>query len=268
MVRVASAAVLVALLALTIWWLPSWATVVLAALAALVAGEELAGLARRTGADVPRSWAGVSAAVTASAFGVAGTALHGDAGLVGVVLLAVAVAAGAMALATSPPGPNALARPAVVVLAAVYVGAPLGAAAWVRVAGGPGPLTWLLAVIAISDSAQFYTGRWLGRRQLAPVVSPAKTVEGALGGLAAAAAAGAGLAGWWLPAVGPAEGAGLALLVSWFGMAGDLFQSILKRSAGVKDSSAIIPGHGGVLDRVDAYLFAAPVFYAFVRFAA
>ena len=105
-------------------------------------------------------------------------------------------------------------------------------------------------------------GRAFGRRKLAPLVSPAKTIEGALGGLIVAAIAGALLARYLLPMqLSPAAAAGCALLLAGFGIAGDLFESLLKRSAGVKDSSNLIPGHGGILDRIDAYLFAAPVFY-------
>ena len=129
-------------------------------------------------------------------------------------------------------------------------------------------LGWLLAVIAGSDSAQYYAGRALGRRKLAPRVSPAKTVEGALGGLVAAPAIGAALAGWGLPGVPIASAALAALVLAGFGIAGDLFESLLKRSAGVKDSSALIPGHGGLLDRIDSYLFALPMFYLFLRYIA
>jgi phosphatidate cytidylyltransferase len=118
----------------------------------------------------------------------------------------------------------------------------------------------------ISDTGQYYTGRALGRRPLAPSISPKKTVEGAIGGVVfgmAAMAIGGRL-------VFPAENVPVLLFVGaavvGFGIAGDLFESLLKRSAGVKDSSGLIPGHGGILDRIDSWLFAAPVFYVFIRF--
>ncbi len=128
-------------------------------------------------------------------------------------------------------------------------------------------LLLLLITIVVSDSAQYYTGRAFGRRPLAPEISPKKTVEGAIGGMffgtAAMAAGGRWVFGaeWWLLAL---AGATVAAL----GIVGDLFESLLKRSAGVKDSSNLIPGHGGVLDRIDSWLFAAPVYYMFVRFVA
>jgi phosphatidate cytidylyltransferase len=123
-----------------------------------------------------------------------------------------------------------------------------------------------MAVIVISDSAQYYTGRAFGRRPLAPTISPKKTREGAIGGILFGTLAftiGARL-------VFPAEPPLLVILVgasiSALGIVGDLFESLLKRSAGVKDSGSIIPGHGGVLDRIDSWLFAAPVYYVFVRY--
>jgi phosphatidate cytidylyltransferase len=268
MVRVISASVLIALVVVTVWALPAWATVALAAIAAAIAGAELAGLARLVGADVPSSWLASAAAVSSIALAVSGTTLAADAGVFGAALLAVVVAAGVLALGTTPPGPHAFGRPAAMLLAATYIGAPLGAAAWVRVAWGPAALTWLLSVIALSDSAQYYTGRLIGRRKLSPIVSPGKTVEGAVGGLVAAAVVGGALADACLPGVRPGAGAGFGVLLALFGIAGDLFKSLLKRSAGVKDASALIPGHGGVLDRVDAYLFAAPALYVFLRFFA
>jgi phosphatidate cytidylyltransferase len=127
---------------------------------------------------------------------------------------------------------------------------------------------FLLAVVALSDSTQYFAGRAFGRRKLAPSISPAKTIEGALGGVVAAAAAGAWLAPMWVIGTTWVEGLALGLLLCAAGIAGDLFESMLKRSAGVKDSSALIPGHGGVLDRIDAHLFAAPVFVLFLRYLA
>ncbi len=100
-------------------------------------------------------------------------------------------------------------------------------------------------------------------------MSPAKTVEGAVGGFVAAAILGAWLAPQWLAmthAPGPVAGALLGTLLAGAGMVGDLFESLLKRSAGVKDSSSLIPGHGGVLDRIDSYLFAAPVYFLLLRY--
>jgi phosphatidate cytidylyltransferase len=125
----------------------------------------------------------------------------------------------------------------------------------------------LLRVIVVSDSAQYYTGRALGKRPLSPAISPKKTVEGAIGGVVFGTIA-MTLAGhyvfrspiWMLALLGAA--------ISLLGIVGDLFESLLKRSAGVKDSSNLIPGHGGVLDRIDSWLFAAPVYYIFVRFVA
>jgi phosphatidate cytidylyltransferase len=156
-------------------------------------------------------------------------------------------------------------RAAARVLAQWYVGMPLGMLAAVEsMAGRMGPLL-LISTIAVSDSAQFYTGRLFGRRLLAPAISPKKTVEGAVGGLVLAtvfvAVAGPAL----LPGVGRLSLALLGVIMAVLGIVGDLFESRLKRIAGVKDSSVIIPGHGGILDRIDALLFATPAFYLYLQ---
>jgi phosphatidate cytidylyltransferase len=132
---------------------------------------------------------------------------------------------------------------------------------------GPAATTWLVATVAISDSAQYFTGRAFGRTRLAPAISPGKTNEGAIGGLIAAGLAGALLSTWWLPALGPVVAGPVAVVLATFGIAGDLFESLIKRSAGAKDAAGTIPGHGGVLDRIDSYLFASPVFYLILRYA-
>jgi CDP-diglyceride synthetase len=124
----------------------------------------------------------------------------------------------------------------------------------------------LMITIVISDSAQYYTGRALGRRPLAPSISPKKTLEGAIGGLVFGTLAFGLGARVVFPGSSPWLVALVGASIAALGIVGDLFESLLKRSAGVKDSGTIIPGHGGVLDRIDSWLFAAPVYYVFVRY--
>lgn len=131
-------------------------------------------------------------------------------------------------------------------------------------AGGPHGNRWLLTALAIvwaADSGAYFAGRAFGRHKLAPRVSPNKTIEGLLGGLVAGLAVAVGFG--WLAGVQAADigwlllVAGVAVLAS---VLGDLFESLLKRHAGAKDSGSVIPGHGGVLDRIDGVLAALPVF--------
>jgi phosphatidate cytidylyltransferase len=262
MTRVVSGAVLVALLLLAIWRLPWWVTGVLAVLTAARGGVELASLAARVDVAVSRGFVGTAAGVLALAFAFSDprSPVFVDHGIA-VAFAALVLASGVMALAAPPSGQATFARAGVSLLAPVYLGVPLGALLWVHLVAGPAALTWLVAVIAVSDSSQYYAGRLAGRRPLSPVISPKKTVEGAIGGFIGAAAAGGIGAVYLLPAVPAAIAAAMALLLAAAGMAGDLFESLLKRSAGAKDSAALIPGHGGVLDRIDSYLFAAPLFY-------
>jgi phosphatidate cytidylyltransferase len=268
MLRVMSAAVLVAVLLAAIWLLPFAATATLVVVAAALAGGELAGISARAGARVPVLFVAVASSVLAMAFVASMDGPASDPGILAGVLVALLLAAGMLTLAFAPPEPSTITRAAVTAFAPLYVGLPLGAIASVQLASGPAATTWLVAVIAVSDSAQYYTGRAFGRRKLAPAVSPAKTVEGAIGGVAIGSIAGAGLARLWLPGVSVWAAVVLALTLVLFGIAGDLFESLLKRSAGVKDSSTLIPGHGGVLDRIDSYLFAAPVYFLFLRYVA
>ena len=116
----------------------------------------------------------------------------------------------------------------------------------------------MMLTVFVSDTAQSYTGRAFGRRPLAPAISPKKTIEGALGGFVAGGVFLALAGGWWLPSVPLPLRVALGVTVVALGIVGDLFESMLKRSAGVKDSSALIPGHGGVLDRIDALLSPHP----------
>ena len=157
-----------------------------------------------------------------------------------------------------------LEQAAVDLIAPIYVGAPLGMLVALQNLTGPkGPLL-LMATIVVSDTAQYYTGRALGRRPLAPAISPKKTVEGAIGGVLIATTFMAIAMTFLFPATPVVVRVLLGLVIVFLGITGDLFESRLKRLAGMKDSSHLIPGHGGVLDRIDALLFAIPVFYFMV----
>lgn len=129
----------------------------------------------------------------------------------------------------------------------------------------PRAVLFLFLIVWGCDSFAYYTGKNLGRRKLAPAVSPNKTWEGTIGGFVGATLIGAAAGTWWvLPELGPARGALAGALASSAGQIGDLVESLWKRGAGVKDSGVFLPGHGGFYDRIDSLLFAGPVLAAFV----
>ena len=148
--------------------------------------------------------------------------------------------------------------------ASVYIGMPLGMLAAVHALLGWRATLLLVGTVVVSDSAQYYSGRLLGRTPLAPAISPKKTIEGAIGGLIFGTAFMVLVGRTILPS-SVAALVGLGLFVVIVGICGDLFESRLKRTAGIKDSASLIPGHGGMLDRIDALLFATVPFYLFVR---
>ena len=129
--------------------------------------------------------------------------------------------------------------------------------------GGVRLLSWFLLVTQLSDVLQYLWGKFLGRRPVAPRVSPNKTWEGFVGGVGSATAVGAAL--WWATPFTPGQAAGMGLAVTLSGFAGGLVLSAVKRDRGVKDFGTLIPGHGGVLDRLDSVCFAAPVCYHLTR---
>ncbi len=138
---------------------------------------------------------------------------------------------------------------------------------------GSGLITILVFTIGCSDTGAYLIGKAVGRHKLAPKISPNKTIEGSVAALVCGALAGAALywlksyAGWnSYPSWPLAEYMVAGLFLSVIGQLGDLVESTLKRNAGVKDSGAIFPGHGGALDRCDAFLFGAPALYYFVLF--
>lgn len=126
-------------------------------------------------------------------------------------------------------------------------------------------IAFLIATVQGSDVLQYIFGKLFGRRKIAPNVSPSKTWEGLIGGIVSASALGAGL--YWLTPFSPYEAGVLAGLSCIMGFFGGLVASAIKRDRGVKDWGHLIEGHGGMLDRADSLVFAAPVFFHIVRYA-
>ncbi|MEX0693419.1 MAG: phosphatidate cytidylyltransferase [Rhodospirillales bacterium] len=143
------------------------------------------------------------------------------------------------------------------IIGAAYVSIPCGILIWLRADATPGMITifWLFAVVWSADSAAYLFGRAIGGPKLAPRISPKKTWAGFIGGVGFASIVGGSFALFWDGA--PATVALWACVVAIFSQAGDLFESFVKRHFGVKDSSRLIPGHGGLLDRVDALVSGA-----------
>jgi phosphatidate cytidylyltransferase len=273
-VRVISGALLLAGVLAAIWFLPPIYLLGITVIVALLAFREYADIAARTGATVSKPAAGMATALSCAAAGVPG--LPVEVALIGATLgLSAVVLASAMAgsqsgeaapCAPAAHGTQALHDAAASAFAPLYLGLPLGLLAATRWTLGKEATLLLILSVAASDTTQYYTGRLFGRHLLAPVVSPKKTVEGAIGGFVGGGLALGVIGHWWLPYVTLPWRVGLGLAIVGVGIVGDLFESLLKRSVGVKDASAVIPGHGGVLDRIDALLFAAPVFYVCVRY--
>jgi phosphatidate cytidylyltransferase len=127
-------------------------------------------------------------------------------------------------------------------------------------------LAYFFLVLMGSDTGAYYTGRALGRNKLAPKVSPGKTWEGAAGGMAASLLMAAVSHYWFFPELSLAAALALAALMNVLGVVGDLTESALKRGANAKDAAQILPGHGGLLDRLDSLLFNAPLLYYFALY--
>lgn len=261
--RCLSAAVLVPVVLAAIWAGGGWYAALLMAVAGLVAKEWVDICFSRDGGDGPWAARPNVAAVTfmggVTLASIAATLGHYSASFL--IAVAALVAVGVLG------GPRKRADSVILALGVLYVVLPVIAAAWIArdLAHGVKMLIWVLATVWATDIAAYLTGRWLGGPRFAPAISPAKTWSGFLGGLAAAAlvAAGAGVSGL-VPFGGRFIGLGLA--VSFVAQAGDLLESRFKRHFDVKDSGTIIPGHGGMLDRIDS-LFAALPFVAAVQFA-
>ncbi len=156
---------------------------------------------------------------------------------------------------------------ALVLMGFLYV--PLLLGHLVLLHGLPAGVQWIflmMVIVMAGDSTAYYVGSTLGRTKLYPVVSPNKSVEGALGGLAGSVVGALIARATFFPMLTVVDCVATALLLGLLGQLGDLFESLLKRSCGVKDSGTIVPGHGGILDRLDSILFAAPAAFYYAYF--
>lgn len=273
MTRVVSGALLGAVFFALVWFGTPLLLLVVAMAVGTLALHEYAEIVRQIGARVPRVPVMLALLATIAAVPLDFAPLEVVIGI-GVVVIAMTAMLGIerkpRPAGEAPPTSAATMQPAVAgtisgAFALAYLGLPLGALVGIFILGGPRAVVLLVAAIAVSDTAQYYSGRTFGRRPLAPLISPKKTIEGALGGFVAAPLFVAAAGPLLIPGLAPVPLLLLGLVLVVCGIAGDLFESMLKRAADLKDSSALIPGHGGVLDRIDALLFAAPPFYLYLR---
>ena len=183
-------------------------------------------------------------------------------------LLATLVCIISVPLLSRSPLEQSLRDGAMTLFGVLYLGLTLGTLSMTRLLPlGEWLIFFLLLVTWASDTGAYIVGTLYGRHPLAPTISPKKTVEGLVGGLIAAIIAGYAARWWFLPDLSGLDCLILATLLTITGFWGDLTESAMKRSVGMKDTGGILPGHGGMLDRLDSLLFTAPVFYYYVTMA-
>jgi phosphatidate cytidylyltransferase len=263
--RVLSGAVLLAFAVAVVWFAPPLLFLLVAEALLLLGCYEYAMLARGSGLTIPTPLVMLAAAMTCATFSVAAPRFVRFVPLDMMLILAL-ILIGTASLRQWSGGRDAVASVAAGLFPLLYLGVPIGAMVATREVRDGAALFLLMITIVASDTAQYYSGRAFGRRPLAPAISPKKTIEGAIGGFVFAPVVMVVLGQWWLPETSIAGRVVLGVVVVALGIAGDLFESMLKRSAGVKDSGTLIPGHGGVLDRIDALLFAAPMYHLVLRY--
>ncbi len=249
--RILTAALLIPLVLALVLWAPQPLFVAVLAIVGLLTVHEFLGIARSSGLTpfAPLAYAGVAGAI-----------LWWWAGRDWVLL--VLLTAMTVAMLPARQLSAALGSAAVTGMAVVYIGFPLSLLANIRrFPRGPEWVIYVLVLTWISDTAAYFAGRAFGRRKLAPRISPGKTVEGAMASLIAAIIFSIIYLRVFVPEFPTAWAVIAGAAVNAAGQVGDLAESALKRGAGVKDSAAILPGHGGLLDRIDALLFSVPALW-------
>ncbi len=268
MSRIITALIVLPVLIASIYFAWLWPLFLAMAIAAMVLGlYEFWLLAKRREMkpDVVVGFLGAAGLLTGFVFDAPGQAPR----LLLLTLIGFVIAALAAEMFRAGPFEKMIASTGATVLGVLYVVFLGGHLVSVRMGFDPKLSAHLLffffLIIMGSDTGAYYTGRALGKHKLAPKISPGKTWEGAIGGLLASLLM-AVLAHYWFFAELSLKAAlPLAAVMNVFGVAGDLTESALKRGAGAKDAANILPGHGGLLDRLDSLLFNAPVIYYFAR---
>lgn len=193
--------------------------------------------------------------------------LAGAAGLHAVLVSGLFLAF-AMLLFLSPQDPRGISRIALLSLGWLYI--PYLLSYVLLIGQMEEGRIWVFLIFAVTvagDAGAYYTGRFLGRHKLYEVVSPKKTIEGSVGGLLTSVTSGALFGFFFLRSAGIAEIVVLSTCLALIGQIGDLVESMIKRLSGKKDSSNLLPGHGGILDRLDSLLFTFPATWLFIHIA-
>ena len=260
-VRIATAAVGAPLIIALLYKGPPWGFYLLVLPATLIGAWELFNMTH-PGDRLSRALGVLMTAASSLAMYVA----DGDIRVLATMVVAVPLAGPLITLVRLGDMKTAALRACAMGFGPLYLGVPLCLLAVMRRdLGADGPAYVIVTIMFawFSDTGGYFAGRFLGRHKLYEAVSPKKTVEGSIGGLAGSVF-GAVLAHFWfLPSLSLPHGIILALVAGALGQAGDLGESALKRSTGVKDSGAIVPGHGGILDRVDALLVTSAVTFLY-----
>jgi phosphatidate cytidylyltransferase len=266
-VRIATAAVGAPLIVALLYKGPSWGFFLLVFAASLIGSWELFNMTH------PEDRVSQSMGTAMSAIASVATYVSdGDARILVTALAGIPLLAPLLTLLRLGDMKTAALRTCAMGFGPLYVGVPLSLLAVMRrdLGGNVGPGFVVVAIMFawFADTGGYFAGRFLGKRKLYEAVSPKKTVEGALGGLAGSTVGALLAALWFLPELPLSHGVPLALVANVFGQAGDLGESVLKRSTGVKDSGAIVPGHGGILDRVDALMLTSTVTFLYTLWLA
>ncbi len=255
--RLLTAAVVVPLLLALLFKGPPWGWLVLMLFASMVGAVELFGMTHRRDRLATVVGTLLTAAIVA---GMWLRAAEPRLLLTAVLLLPFA----AIVLTLARPGnmDSAALRVTGATFGPLWIGMGTGALALLRVQGGdegPAYVIFAMTLAWMADTGGYFAGRFLGKHKLYEAVSPKKTIEGAVGSVVAATAAVVICKLLIIPSLPVIAAAALGLIGSCLGIMGDLGESLLKRSVGVKDSGGIVPGHGGILDRIDALLITAPL---------
>jgi phosphatidate cytidylyltransferase len=260
-IRIATAAVGLPILFVVIKYLHPAVFFLLVSVAAVLATQELHDLAEKRGIRGERRLGAALSLAVIYTFADERLSLPA-------VLATAAIVVPSRRLLSSEGPEGALESVAVTLAGILFVGVPLGYTVGLMGIGdemGRDLTVFLFLVVWLADAGAYAVGSWIGRHPISPRISPRKTLEGAIGGLAASLL-GAGLAkAWFFQRLHLHDALALAVLLWVAGMAGDLSESLLKRAAMVKDCGSIFPGHGGMLDRSDSLLFGAPVLFFYYR---